>query len=62
MKQYEYNGYTIKTVSRNSVYGFGFGLLFEISKNGKILGYEDREKLAKQFVDWHLQYGQEEQA
>ena len=55
MKEYNYNGYTIKE-ERSP---WGLGLTWAIYKNEKLIGYADREKIAKETADWHAQYGKE---
>ena len=52
MKEYNYHGYTIKQERRPE----GFGLHFAIYKDDELIGYCDREKLAKETADWHAQY------
>ena len=53
MKEYEYHGYIIKQ-ERKAV---GFGFTWAAYKDGELIGYADREKVAKETVDWHSQYG-----
>lgn len=62
MKEYNYNGYTIKEVRRADAYGFGFGLTLAVYKGNKFLGYCDREGQAKATADWHARYGEEAEA
>ena len=54
MKEYEYNGYIIKQVRDQN----GLGLTWAVYKNDELFGYADREKIAKEIVDWDIQYNQ----
>ena len=51
MKQYEYHGYIIKQVRRDD----GYGLMWAVYKNDELIGYADREGIAKETADWHAQ-------
>ena len=53
MKQYEYHGYTIKQVRSD----IGNGLTWAVYKDDELIGYADREGIAKETADWHAQYG-----
>lgn len=52
MKEYEYHGYIIKQEHKE----IGYGLTWAIYKDSELIGYADREKVAKETADWHAQY------
>ena len=55
MKEYNYHGYTIKQEHRT----VGYGLTWMVYKNNKLIMADISEKVAKETVDWHIQYGEE---
>ena len=52
MKSYEYNGYIIKQ-EKNPC---GFGLAWFVYKNNELIGWDSKEKVAKEMADHHAQY------
>lgn len=51
MKEYNYHGYTIKRVRRDVM-----GIVYEVYKDGKMIGWDNMEQRAKDIADWHAQY------
>ena len=51
MSDYNYHGYTIKKVRRDVE-----GIVYEVYKDGKMIGWDNKEKVAKDIADWHAQY------
>lgn len=51
MKEYNYHGYTIKQARREIE-----GIVYEVYKNDELIGWDNREKVAKEIADWHAQY------
>ena len=52
IKEYEYHGYTLKQVPKE----VGFGFMWAIYKDDKLIGCDYQEKRAKETADWHAQY------
>lgn len=54
MTEYQYHGYTIKKEHLTDRFQLGFA--WSVYKDGKIIGWDYKEKVAQEIADWDAQY------
>ena len=54
MTEYQYHGYTIKKEHLTDRFQLGFA--WSVYKDGKLIGWDYKEKVAQEIADWDAQY------
>ena len=49
MKEYQYHGYIIKQARRRIE-----GIVYEVYKGEELIGWDNREKIAQNIIDWDI--------